>query len=143
MTKKEEPDMSEKWVSEKEEYFIRTFVRKERKERLLGEFSDTRKRSRGLDRFCHASSELLSPARIKAKGIQDVKSEALSYGNIAVAVISPFSDLDKQVMQLTEAIEEAEKCPDAAILIGEGFAVVFGEPMKGSREVFLLTEEMK
>ena len=135
--------MNEKWISEKEEYFIRTFIRKERRERLLNEFSNTKKRSRGLDRFCHTSTELLSPARIKAEGIQDVKSEVLSFGDMTVAVISPFTGLDEQVMPLGDAIEEAQKCPDAAILIGDGFAAAFGEPMKGPREVFWLEEEMK
>lgn len=135
--------MNEKLIREKEEYFIRTFVRKERRERLLSEFSDTKKRSRGLDRFCHTSSSLLNSAHIKATGIQDVKREALSSGSMTVAVISPFSGLDEQVMRLKDAIEEAERCPDAAILIGDGYAAVFGEPMKGPREVFWLAEEMK
>ena len=39
------------------------------------------------------------------------------------------------------AVEEALLFPDAAVIIGDGFAVVFGEPMPGGRGKYLLAEK--
>ena len=45
-----------------ERYFIQTFIRKSRRERLLFELTTATRRYDGLSRFCHQSRELLDPA---------------------------------------------------------------------------------
>lgn len=44
-----------------EKYFVDTFVRKDRRERLWYELSHPNRRYRGLSRFCHQSTDLLRP----------------------------------------------------------------------------------
>ena len=43
-------------------------------------------------------------------------------------------------MPISDAIEQALMCPDAVLVIGGTFAVIFGEAMKGGREKYLLSE---
>ena len=56
-------------------------------------------------------------------------------------VLSPDSFLDEQILPLKDAVHQAILCPDAVLIIGSTFAVVFGEPMKGGRGKFLLSEK--
>ena len=56
-------------------------------------------------------------------------------------VLSPDSFLNEQVLPLAEAAAEASMCPDAVLIIGSTFAIVFGEPMKGGRDKYLLSEK--
>ncbi len=46
-----------------------------------------------------------------------------------------------QTLLLSQAVEEALLFPDAAVIAGDGFAVVFGEPMPGGRGKYLLAEK--
>lgn len=70
--------------------FAAKYLRREKRERLLHELTDPKKRYRGLDRFCHHAGELIDPKK------------------------------------------------DASILLGQGFALVTGEAVKGGREHYLL-----
>ena len=56
-------------------------------------------------------------------------------------VMSPDSFIDGQFLTFRDAVDQAIMCPDAVIIMGSSFAVVFGEPMKGGRGKFLLSEE--
>ena len=71
-----------------ERHFVRTFIRKARRERLILQLTTPKRRYEALDRFCHQ------------------------------AVISL----------------------DAVLVIGSTFALVYGEPVKGGREKYLLSE---
>ena len=48
--------------------------------------------------------------------------------------------MDNRTMRLLDAIKIAAGFHDAVIIIGSTFAVVFGEPVKGGRDKFLLSE---
>lgn len=48
--------------------FVAGYIRKEKKERLLHELTNPKKRYRGLDRFCHHAGELVDPARVALQG---------------------------------------------------------------------------
>ncbi len=51
-----------------EERFVNSFIRKERRRRLLYELSTPKKRYAAVDRFCHQAEELLVPAKIALRG---------------------------------------------------------------------------
>ena len=56
-------------------------------------------------------------------------------------VLSPDIYTDEQFLPLRDAVQRAVICLDAVIIMGSTFAVVFGEPMKGGRGKYLLSEK--
>lgn len=55
-------------------------------------------------------------------------------------VLSPDSSMDGQCLSLGDAVKQAEMCLDAVLILGSTFAVVYTEPVKGGRDVYLLSE---
>ncbi len=54
--------------------------------------------------------------------------------------LSPDLSVDGQCLSLGDAVKQAEICPDAVLILGSTFAVVYVEPMKGGRDKYLLAE---
>lgn len=122
--------------------FVKMFVLKSRRERLLYELGTPSKRHDALDRFCHQAPQLLDPSRILMQGEDlDRSSGFLSFvrahGGLCT-VLSPDCFPDGEQMELKEAVTWAVSWPDAVLILGNGFAVVFGEVMKGGRGKYLL-----
>ena len=128
-----------------EQRFVQMFVRKSRRKRLLHELTTPEKRYDGVSRFCHQAEELLQPSKIVTKGDDIVRSlefkRFVREHDELCFIMSPYSFIDGQFLPLKEAVSEAVACPDAVLIVGSTFAVVFGEPMKGGRGVFLLSEK--
>ena len=124
--------------------FVNTFIVKNRRERLLHELTTPKKRYRGISRFCHRAKDLLDPAFLVAEGedlerlpafrrfVRDHSGPCL--------LLSPYPWLDEEIMPLEKAVEQAAVCPDAVLILGDGFAVVFEEPQKGGRGRFWMSE---
>ena len=131
----------------KEEYFVKNFIVKDRRERLLYELTTPKKRYDGLDRFCHQAKGLLDPSKIFMEGVyleydRDFERFVKQHPEDCLVLSPAFYD-DGQMSPLKEAVSFAREFPDAVILIGDGFSIVFTEPMKGGREKYLLTENGK
>ena len=130
-----------------EERFVRSFIQKNRQDRLLHELTSPKKRYSGISRFCHSAVDLLDPRKIRMEGEDlDRSAEFLDFvkkHDEPCFIMSPDSFVDGQWLPFAEAVEQAVFCPDAAVIIGSGFAVVFGEPMKGGRGKYLLTDQDK
>ena len=128
-----------------ERYFVQTFIRKERRERLLYELTTPGKRYDGISRFCHQAKGLLDPAKIIMEGEDlDRRQEFdrfLRQHDETCFVLSPAFDTEGLFLNLSDAVDLAIMCPDAVIIMGSSFAIVFGEPMKGGRGKFLLSEK--
>lgn len=121
--------------------FVRLFIRKERRERLLYELTRPEKRAAGLERFCHQSRALLDPGMIRMEGENLERLAAFrrfveGRGELCL-VLSPDCYLDGCLLPPEQA---AMRC-DAALILGSDFAVVLGEAVKGGRDKFLLTEK--
>ena len=130
-----------------EERFVESFIRKNRRERLLSELKDQKKRYRGISRFCHGSEELLDPGKIIMSG-KDMErlpgfGDFVSSHEEDCLLLSPYSFLDGEMLPLSEAVEQAVMCPDAVLILGSTFALVYGEPVKGGRDRYLLSEEKR
>ena len=127
-----------------EQHFVQTFIRKNRRERLLHELTTPGKRYDGVSRFCHQAKELLEPSRIIMEGEDlDRRPEFdrfVQQHDEICFVLSPDFYMDEQFLPLKDAVEQALMCLDAVLIMGSSFAVVFGEPMKGGRGKFLLSE---
>ena len=131
-------------ISAAEQYFVETFIRKDRQERLLYELAKPKKRYDGVSRFCHQAKELLDPDLIVMEGEDMDRSPEFerfvqTHGEDCY-LISPDSFVDGLSLPLKDAVHSAVMCPDAVVIIGNKFAVVFGEPMKGGRGKYLLSE---
>ena len=123
--------------------FAERYVRKSRQERLCFELGSPKHRYRGLSRFSHQAEELLAPERIVGKGTINELAPALdelaaNSRETSCSLFSPDPALDQTVMTLQEALTQAAQSLDAVIIAGDSFAVVFTEPEKGGRDVFLL-----
>lgn len=132
-----------------EERFVRAFVRRERRERLLHELTNPKKRYRGLDRFCHTADELLNPAKMLAASTyttweQELAAFARKHAKTACAVLSPDPEIDGLELAFAEALAAAEASSDAAIVVGgaqgDAFAYVQAEAYLGPRDRWLLVE---
>ena len=123
---------------------MQSFIRKERRERLLYELTTPAKRYDGVSRFCHQSRAFLDPSKIRMEGEDLVRRPAfarfLREHEESCFVLSPDSGLDGLCLPLQDAVVQAILCDDAVLILGSGFAIVFGEGMKGGREAYLLTE---
>ena len=128
-----------------ENYFVKTYIRKERQERLLFQLTSSKKRYEGLDRFCHNSYDLIDKRKIVLEGDDlDRQKDFLKFTDKhdrPCLIISPDSFIDGEVMNLKEAVAVAVNLFEAVIIIGSGFAIVFGEVEKGGREEYLLSEK--
>ena len=127
-----------------EQYFVQTFIKKNRRDRLLFELSAEKRRYDGLSRFCHQTGELLDPAKIIAAGDDlERRPEFLRFvkqHDEACYVISPDYEMDGRTLQTKDAVSLAAAFYDAVIIIGSTYAIIFGEPMKGGRDKYLLSE---
>ena len=58
-----------------EERFVKAFIRKSHRERLLYELTTPKKRYAGVSRFCHHAKDLLDPSKILMEG-EDLERHA-------------------------------------------------------------------
>lgn len=124
--------------------FAESFIRKNRRERLLYELTTPEKRYDGLSRFCHQAEEFLDPSKIIMEG-EDLERRTeferfLRQHDELCLVLSPELAPDGIELPLRDAVAEALLCFDAVLILGSGFAVIFGEVMKGGRGKYLLSE---
>ena len=127
-----------------EERFIKNFIKKRYRERLLFELTTPKKRYAGLDRFCHQASELIDPAKVYLEGDDlDRRTEFKDFCKKhqgLCRVLSPEFYWEETEVPLDEAVEMAIMSLDAFLVLSDGFAIVFGEPVKGGREKYLVVE---
>ena len=126
-----------------EQYFVQTFIRKSRRERLLFELMTPRKRYDGISRFCHQAEEVLDHSKIFMSGedidrLPEFKRFVRTHDEICY-ILSPDGFVDGQSVPLKDAVQMAVMCPDAVVIIGSSFAIIFGEPAKVGRGKYLLS----
>ena len=126
-----------------EEYFATTFLNRSRKNRLLSELTKPRKRYRGLDRFCHGTPDLIDLRKVLMYG-PDLERRPdfetfVEEHEETVTILSPEPAADLLELPFSEAIRIAIMCPDAVIIVGDGFSLIYGEAFR-NRDKFLLTE---
>lgn len=131
-------------TSEIEKRFVESFVRKDRRERLLFELSTQSKRYSGVSRFCHQSGELIDKSKVRMQGENlEFRPEFRSFvkeHDEQCYVMSPDYSVDRSCLFLKDAVEIVAMGTEAAVIVGSSFAVVFGEAVKGGREKYLLVD---
>ena len=124
--------------------FVQSFIRKNRRDRILFELTTPEKQYDGVSRFCHQAEELLDPSKIVMHG-EDLDrrpefDEFIREHDEIVFLLSPDFYMNEQLLPTKNAVHKAVMCPDAVLIMGSNFAIVFGEPVKGGRGKYLLTE---
>ena len=127
---------------EAERRFVETYIRKSRRERLLYELTSPKKRSRGLDRFCHTLPSLIDSQRIvisdgNLSERKEFRDFVKTHDEVCV-ILSP-SWFDGEAMRLSEAVPLTFADTDASVILGSTFAVASGEAEKGGRVHYLLS----
>ena len=128
-----------------ERLFVQTYIRKDRRDRLLYELTDPVKRYDGLERFCHHAADLLDMNKVMMTG-EDLErtdrfqSFADKHKEDCV-LLSPDGNIDGLVLPFRNAVDTAVACFDAVIILGDRFALVMGEVMKGGRGKHLLADK--
>ena len=129
-------------MMKEEEYFVKTFIRKERQERLIHELGSPKKRYRGLDRFSHQCDELIDPDVILMKdgNLENCADfqKFIRENDGMCTLLSPDPSLDGLNMLFSEAVEKAAFSSEAVIIVEDSYCAVFSEAMKGSRDKYLL-----
>ena len=129
-----------------EEYFVKSFIKKDRQERLLHELKRPDKRYRGLSRFCHQADDFIEPDKILIQGKKLETDERfvkfIEEHDEFCKILSPDPYLDGRSLKLNEALYMALASADAVIIILKGFAVIFTEAEKGGRDKYLLREKV-
>ena len=124
--------------------FVKYYIRKERRERLLFELTNEKKRQEGLDRFCHECDTLLDKRKIVLSA-NDLRRQAdfekYTKGHDETCIIlSPDPSLDGLKMSLKEALERNKLSFDASIILGKDICIVRSEAMKQTMEYLLIKE---
>ena len=91
-----------------EAYFAETFIRKNRRDRILLELTDPKKRYSGLDRFCHQAADLLDPEKVtmKANNLESLPGFVMfmkTHDEICT-ILSPNGNVDGQKLPFMEAV---------------------------------------
>ena len=110
-----------------EQRFVRLFIRKSRKDRLLYELTTPEKRHDGISRFCHQAKELLDPAKIVMEG-EDLERRpeferfVLQHDEPCYVLSLEFAP-DGAFLPLRDALNQAILCFDAVLIIGTTFSI--------------------
>lgn len=126
-----------------ERFFVSSFIRKDRRERLLLQLTSPSRRQEGISRFCHQAGDLIDPSKILLQGKDLERQKAFTdFANghkETCLCLSPDPCLHERLLPFEEAADLAFTGCDAALVIGSSFALVVGEAVKGGREKYLLS----
>ena len=124
-----------------EEEFVNTYIIKNKRERLLFELQNPKRREEAVGRFCHLTDELLIPSKITAKGkyiLDDIKTKILDSNATSCYVISFFSDIDGIELQKQDVINEIIGMGMPSIAIFDDFVIIETEQEQGPAVKYLL-----
>ena len=124
--------------------FAEIFIRKDRRERILHELKDPKKRYRALDRFSYNTEDLLDPKKIilsshDLSGEKDFLKYTKDHEEECI-ILSTDPYIDGIHTALQDALQYARMSTEAAIVLGEGIAIVKSEAMKKDTMEYLLLE---
>lgn len=123
-----------------EQYFIHTYITKNRQDRLLYELSSPKKRGDGIQRFCHGTMQLIKPSMIRYQG----KDVSVLQNNINMCqenqcyLISDDSTIDGTWQDRETVLSQIIENGGASIAIFKDFVIIETEQVQGAAEKFVL-----
>lgn len=128
---------------ETERRFVQSYIRKERRERLLYELTNPKKRYDGLSRFCHQADDLLEKSKIRLCGTNLYRQQSfldfIENHDEPCSVLSPYFSQDEPLLT-RQAVALAASFPDVCIIMGSDFAVVQTEAGRSGQDKYLLSD---
>lgn len=121
-----------------EKKFINAFVAKEKKERLIHEFSNPKKRENALLRFSHGVESVVDNKFIKYRCNINNFSKFLSLFN-DVYVISLFK-IDGEICSYKEAISHLQEQYMPVIIISDDYVIIKSESNELKDNIFILSK---
>ena len=126
-----------------ERRLVQSYIRKGRRERLLYELTNPKKRYDGLSRFCHQADDLLDKRTILMSGRNLYRQrdfiDFIAHNEEPCVVLSPYFSQDEPV-PTQNAVEFAATFPDVCIIMGSHFAVVQTEAGRNGQDKYLLSD---
>ena len=123
-----------------EEEFVRAYIVKNRRERLLFELHGP-KRQDAVGRFCHCADDLLIESRIRAKGqyiLKDIEARLLASAAQTCYVISYSPGIDGKALRKQEVLDEIIGRGMASIAIFDDFVIIETEQVQGPAIKYVL-----
>ena len=129
---------------EAERRFIQSYIRKERRERLLYELTNPGKRYGGLSRFCHHADALLDRSKLLMSGTNLYRQKNflnfIAHHEELCFVLSPYFN-QEEPLSTQKAVALAKSFPDVCIIIGNCFAVIQTEAERSGQNKYLLSDK--
>ena len=122
-----------------EKRFVKEYIKKNRRDRMLYELNNAKKRINAIGRFCHRAADYLIASKIVYKGTSlEQGIEILNVAHSKECYLISYDDIDGKVLAPMEAMERIESCGMASIAIFTDFCVIKTEQSVGPAEVFCL-----
>ena len=120
-----------------EQEFIKKYIDKVYRERLLLELSSAKRRTKALSRFSHNVEEILNKNTIKktVTNFSDIKE------NDKTVYIISWDENDGTQISFADAIKYCEAAYTSVVLIGKTFALIKEETEGGQSKMFYLKND--
>lgn len=129
--------------TEKETLFVKQFIIKDRRDRLLHELTHPKKRQNALSRFCHSTEDMIDARTVFQCGT-DVSRETIikflcenNSGNTCY-VMAYLPELDGVECSIEEAVNKVIGNGMAAIILADCAAFIETEQAQGAAIKYLL-----
>lgn len=129
-----------------EKCFVERFIRKDRRERLLYELSNTKKRKDALSRFCHNALEIIDKSKMVYAGEalerNDLKKYIEKYAKGEVCyVMSWVKEFDGKNITTDIALEHINSCGMVVILVFKNMLIIKEEQSVGTANEYILYDK--
>ena len=125
-----------------EKDFVINCIVKSKRERMLYELFNPKKRLKAIGRFCHRTMEFIEERKVLYSGnriFQDELLELIQKKNSDICyIISWDSDIDGEWMEAKDAFEKAIGYGMPSIIIFDDFVVIETEQEQGAATKFVL-----
>lgn len=133
---------------QKEEYFVNTFIIKSKRERLLYELSNIKKRQDAISRFNHRCIMHIDDRKLVYQGNSIDREELLSYIDQYTydkqCYILAYNEIyDQQMFDSESALDAVIGNGMAAIMIWDNLVIIECEQVQGPADKYILVENNK
>ena len=132
---------------ETEERFVRTFIIRQQRERLLLELGSPTRSQNGINRFCHDATALVIPQTLACRGKlkrEEIKLFLLPHAERGMCyAISSNEAVDGHFLSLSQALDSVLCFGFPSILVCAHAALVECEQEQGPAEKLILVERYK
>lgn len=133
-------------IDEKEKYFVNTFIEKSKRERLLHELSNDKKRIVAMSRFNHVGFKYLDNRKLIYQGNKISRNELFALvqehtGDKQCYIMAYNREYDQKILDSKAALDTIIGNGMAAIMIWSNLVIIESEQEQGPAEKYVLLEK--